>query len=133
MWKDKLKKADIILILIVIILSVSLILFMRLTDLRNDKSNIVININGNKISKIPLNELDESKLYMFDFEQYEGYIETKNGKVRMLEMDTEICPEAICSETGWIDKSYQSIICHPNKIIVTIEGKDEELIDAIAQ
>ncbi len=53
-----------------------------------------------------------------------------NRRVRMIEMDREICPEAICSETGWIDNSYQSIVCLPNRIIVTTEGNNEEIIDA---
>ncbi|WP_242862126.1 NusG domain II-containing protein [Clostridium intestinale] len=65
-----------------------------------------------------------------DFNNNTGYIEVKDGKVRMLEMSKEICPNSICSDTGWIDKIYQSIVCLPNNIIVTIEGVEEETIDA---
>lgn len=125
------KKADKIIILVIIILSVSIELFIRLTHIQNEKSNIVINVNNKIIEEIPMNALDESKIHDFNFENNEGFVEVKNGKVRMLKMDKKICPKAICSETGWIDKSYQSIICLPNKIIVTIEGNDEELIDTI--
>jgi len=45
-------------------------------------------------------------------------------------MNKEICPNAICSDTGWIDKGYQSIVCLPNNIVVTIEGNKDEGIDA---
>jgi len=48
----------------------------------------------------------------------------------MLEMSKETCPNSICSDTGWIDKIYQSIVCLPNNIIVTIESVEEETIDA---
>lgn len=37
-------------------------------------------------------------------------------------MDKRICPRKICSETGWIDKQYQNIVCLPNKILVKIES-----------
>lgn len=47
----------------------------------------------------------------------------------MVEMNKEICPESICSETGWIDSFYQSIVCLPNGIIVTIEGSKWQVID----
>lgn len=127
------KKADKILILVIIILSVSLALIMRLTDLKNEENNIVIKVSNKVIDIIPLNDFAESKIYEFNYEQIVGFIETKNGKARMLEMDKKICPQAICSETGWIDKSYQSIICLPNKIIVTIEGNSEESIDFIVK
>ena len=93
----------------------------------------IISVDNKVIEEIPMNGLEESKIHEFNFEQNVGYIEIKNGKIRMIEMDKKICPQAICSDTGWIDKSYQSIICLPNKIIVTIEGNNEELIDTVVQ
>lgn len=47
----------------------------------------------------------------------------------MLEMDKKICPNKICSNTGWINKSYETIVCAHNSILVTIEGTKEEEID----
>lgn len=48
----------------------------------------------------------------------------------MLEMDKKICPNAICSYDGWIDKGYQSIVCLPNNIVVIIEGVKDDSVDA---
>jgi hypothetical protein len=47
----------------------------------------------------------------------------------MLEMDKEICPNAICSDTGWISKSYQTKVCLPNSIIVTLEKNQNDEVD----
>ncbi|WP_282433973.1 NusG domain II-containing protein [Desulfosporosinus lacus] len=33
-----------------------------------------------------------------------------------------MCPKSICSDTGWIETAYQSIVCLPNQITVRIEG-----------
>lgn len=94
------KKADKIIIIAIIILSASIALIIRGTDMNIEKSTIVIRVNNNVIEKIPLNDFNESKIYKFNFEQNVGYIETKNQKVRMLEMDKKICPQEICSDTG---------------------------------
>lgn len=124
-------------ILIFIILGFSIILagLVILLNPNTENSEVVIRIENKLVKKIPLENLEISKQYEFEFNNNIGYIEMKNGKVRMLVMDRTICPEAICSNTGWIDKSYQSIVCLPNKIIVTIEGKKEAVteIDMIVE
>lgn len=95
-----------------------------------ESSDIVIKVDNKVEKKISLNKIKESKIYEFGFNSNIGYIEVKDGKVRMLEMDKKICPNAICSDTGWIDKGYQSIVCLPNNIVVTIEGNENEVMDA---
>ncbi len=56
----------------------------------------------------------------------------------MEEMDLKICPEKVCSETGWISKSYETIVCLPNRIAVNIENREavdveDNLVDSIAR
>lgn len=51
----------------------------------------------------------------------------ENGEVYISEAT---CPDKVCVNTGRISKKGQSIVCVPNRIVVTIEGKSE--IDAIA-
>lgn len=122
------KKFDKIIIVSVLLLSLISLGIMTLSKSKDQNSNIVI-IVGNKVEKkISLN-LKESKTYEFNFNNNIGYIEVNNGRVRMVEMNQEICPKSICSNTGWIETAYQSIVCLPNQIIVRIEGaKDDEII-----
>jgi hypothetical protein len=93
---------------------------------------VIVQYNGEVIANIQLNLDKESKTYDFKFGENIGTIEVKEGQVRMLPMDKDICPNGICSDTGWIKNSYQSIVCLPNKIIVTIEIKETQEIDVIA-
>jgi hypothetical protein len=126
----KLKILDKIILVVLVILSILPAGIIMLAKSNNENSNIVIKVD-NKIKKnIPLDNINESKIYEFNFNNNIGYVEVKNGRVRMLEMNKEICPDAICSETSWIDKGYQSIVCLPNNIVVTIEGNKDEGIDA---
>ena len=126
----KLKILDKIVIIVLLILSILPTGIVMIAKSNKGNSNIVIKVDNKVAKNIPLNTTSKSKTYEFEFNGNIGYLEVKDGKVRMLEMDKEICPNAICSDTGWIDKGYQSIVCLPNNIIVTIEGSKDDVIDA---
>jgi len=56
-------------------------------------------------------------------------IEVKDGRVRVVESS---CFQKICVNTGWINKPGQNIVCLPNKVLVTIEGKGSSKIDGMS-
>lgn len=124
------KKFEKIAIVGVLLVSVIATGVMLLSKTKDQNENIVIMV-GNKVEKrIPLNT-SEIKTYDFNFKDQIGQIEVNKGRVRMVPMSQEICPKSICSDTGWIETTYQSIVCLPNQIIVRIEGandKDKEIL-----
>ena len=69
-------------------------------------------------------ELSLDKDGSFRFEGIDAGFEVKNGKIRMTEVP---CPDKICEKTGYIGSSGQSIICVPNKIMVSVVGSDESV------
>ncbi|MEJ8554206.1 NusG domain II-containing protein [Tepidibacter sp. Z1-5] len=115
------KKGDIIIILLVVIISIGGMTFVNKVSIDMDKKYVVINVENKIVDKILIDNKTEG-IYKFEFNNEDGYVEVKNGRARMLEMDKRICPRKICSEIGWIDKKYQSIVCLPNKILVKIES-----------
>ena len=125
------KKLEKIIVVVILLLSLLAIGIPMLSKSNHQNSNIIIKVDNEVVKKIPMNNSNESKKYDFNFNNHIGYIETKNGRVRMLELSKELCPNGICSKIGWIDKTYQSIVCLPNKIIVTIEGGKSDEIDVI--
>lgn len=99
-----------------------------------DTKNIEISVYGNLVETLSITE-DVEDIYSFEFGENIGYIEVKDGAVRMLEMDRYICPDAICSKTGWVKEEYELIVCMPNGIVVNIksnESKKENTIDILA-
>lgn len=60
------------------------------------------------------------------------YVDGYNGKVKILagngkiKVDEENSPRHLCSKQGYISKSYESIVCLPNKVVITL-GVDDEL------
>ncbi len=131
------KKRDIILIAAILIIGITGMLFTRTMNHEDSGKTAVIYIDGLEIKRIPVSSVQGDKTFSFDFGGNTGYLDVSDGAVRMKEMDIEICPEKICSDTGWISKPYESIVCLPNRIAVNIEsGKaansDSSLVDGIA-
>lgn len=50
--------------------------------------------------------------------QHTATIEIDDGRIRMLPLAESLCPRAVCSHTGWIEHSYESIVCLPNQIVI---------------
>lgn len=87
---------------VVVIVALLLISFLPggiFMIVKGEKKNgdIIINIENKVEKKVPLNQSSESITYQIDFNNNTGYIEVKDGKVRMLEMSKEICPNSISS------------------------------------
>ncbi|CAH2212208.1 NusG domain II-containing protein [Tepidibacter aestuarii] len=115
------KRGDIIIILLVVIISIGGMIFVNKVSVGMDRKYAVIKVENKTVQRILVDNKTEG-IYKFKFNNEDGYVEVKNGRARMLEMDKRICPRKICSEIGWIDKKYQSIVCLPNKILVKIES-----------
>jgi hypothetical protein len=78
---------------------------------------VVIQVAEKEPINLPLNK---DRIIKVQGPLGESIIEIKNKKVRML---SSPCPDKLCVKQGWIDKTSQSIICVPNRIIIKIEGR----------
>ncbi len=119
-------KKDTILIVIVFIISIAIILGYKLFEKDGIKKALVYYEND-LVLTIDLTENIEKTYYV------EGY----NGKVKILagngkvSVDEENSPLHLCSKQGYISKSYETIVCLPNKVIIKIDNIDE--LDAIVK
>ncbi len=114
----KTRLRDIILIASFAVLGLVLLLVMRPSS--ENGSTAVVHVDGVIVARFPLSEDGVHVL-----NDGLNTIEIKDGKVRMMEAH---CPNHECVHQGWISRSYQSIVCLPNKLVVTIEG-DNSVVD----
>lgn len=116
----KLNKNDILLIIVLLIISIICIFILN----KNDKKNKVATVyyNNELIKTIDLN-IDKT----YEIEGYNGIvkIKVKNQKIKVLE---EKSPLHLCSKSGYISKSYETIVCLPNKVVIEIEGNDLDTV-----
>ena len=112
---QNMNKNDFKLIFILIIFIIILFPFFNIKN--NDKA--LVYYKNELILSIDLN-IDKT---------YE--VNGKNGTVKIvvkdnkIKVDSENSPKHICSKQGYISKSYESIVCLPNEIVIKIENKEE--------
>lgn len=116
------KKNDFILILSILLISAISMFAIKLINKDYDNKMAVVYIDKQKAYEFPLSDTATEKRVSFKFGENIGYLDIKDGAVKMEEMDLKVCPEKICSDTGWISESYQTIVCLPNRIAVNIES-----------
>lgn len=121
------KKADFIIIGIVTVIVGILVFFLYFVNA--DSGNVVIvEKDGEVIETLSLDK-DIKREYEFDGETNTLII--RDGKARITDAN---CPDGICSQHKSINKSGESIICLPHKLVVTVSNdkENDDDIDAVA-
>ena len=91
-------------------------------------STLIIYKDNNKYAQYPLNENREITV---NGHQGPMIIEILNGRTRIV---SSSCPKQICVNYGYINKSFQQLICVPNHILIEIQSKNgNSMFDAIAK
>jgi len=113
-------------ILIFSLVTVAAFFFLRLFLISGEGSEALIKVSNRPIQRVSL-RMDRT----IDLEGEKGSVilEVREGRVRMAESS---CLQKICVNTRWIDKPGQTIVCLPNKVLVTIEGKEGFRVDGVS-
>ena len=118
-------KQDIILIAIILTIVGSIALVFKLTE-KDNMNNALVYYEDKLVLTIDLT-LEEQE---YTVEGYNGPVKITagNGKVKVEDEDS---PLHLCSKQGYISKSYESIVCLPNKIVIKLESASS--LDAIVK
>lgn len=114
--------------LVGIILVIAVIFFSALLLLKNNnEKNALVYYEDELVLKIDLSLAGEHE---YQVNGYNGniVIKTLDNKIKVEE---ENSPLHLCSKQGWIENSYEVIVCLPNKIVIKIE--DQENIDTVVK
>lgn len=87
----------------------------------------VVYVDGVEITRLSL--LQDTQ-YRVETEQGYNVIEVKDGKAEIIDAD---CRDKICANHKPISLKNESIICLPHKVVVEIEGGNENTVDAVVQ
>lgn len=116
------KKKDIILLFIILFIALAGLLIFKLTQ--KDGSMVVVTVDGVVYREYPLN-----KDISVDIQGVKGgtnHLVIKDGYAAITEAS---CPDKICVKSRKINKTGESIICLPNKVVVKIKGKNSPEVD----
>ena len=108
---------DIILVLVILLAVFALVLILYLTAERG--SYAVVTYNGEEYARY---HLTEDSVNEIKTDAGTNVIVIKDGKVFV---SSATCPDGICVAHRAISSTSESIICLPNKLVVTIEGESK--------
>lgn len=115
------KKNDILLAVIVLIIAVFGLLFYRNLE-KKTAGTITVTVDGDVYGTYFLDQDQEILIGKTN------RLVIKDGKADMIEAD---CPDQICVDHKSISKNKESIACLPNKVIVEVVGGAEASLDAV--
>lgn len=115
------KKNDILLAVIVLIIAVFGLLFYRNLE-KKTAGTITVTVDGDVYGTYSLDQDQEILIGKTN------RLVIKDGKADMIEAD---CPDQICVDHKSISKNKESIACLPNKVIVEVVGGAEASLDAV--
>ena len=127
---------DIILISVIVIISVALLLIWKLVYLKGLKGQdtdsdacVEVTIDGRAYGTYPLSKDDTIEIKNGDGDVTNTLV-IMGGVADMTSAD---CPDHLCVKQKAISKEKESIICLPNKVVVTVKIDTKSDIDSISK
>lgn len=117
--KNKLIRNDIILILCLLIVAAIGILYLFV--FRNQGNTVKVTVDGETYGIYSLSENVTEDIYTGENHQHHNRLIIKNGKAYM---ETASCPDGICVKHAPIFRDGESIVCLPNRVVVTVITSD---------
>lgn len=120
-------KNDWILIVAVLVAALALWIGIQYSQEENLENGVaIVTIDGEVYGQYPLNQ-DMTKKIEVSNDSYNVLV-IKNGEADITEAS---CPDKVCVDHHKINKSNQSIVCLPNKVVVTIENAEAWDVDSV--
>ncbi|GAA4653911.1 NusG domain II-containing protein [Anaerocolumna aminovalerica] len=119
------KKNDLILAGVILTIAIGALIFVNLN--KKEGNTVIVKVDGEVYKEFPL-DVDAT---------YE--IKGANGGTNLLvikdgyaDITEASCPDEVCVVQPKINKSGETIVCLPNKVIIEINGENQSELDAIA-
>ena len=120
--KRGIRKSDVVLF-IAIMACAAIFYFFLSNNQAEPNARLIVKVDGEVIKTC---SLEEDQVFWLPGKTNE--VSIQNGEVSMKEAD---CPDQICVRQKAISKEGESIICLPNKVVVSIVGGEEKELDAV--
>lgn len=123
--RTKTQKKDLIFIGLILIAGIIFLLIFLVNTSEGQKA--IVTIDGEKVA-----EYDLTKDCTYTIKTENGYneITIKDGKISVTDAS---CPDHLCMNMGAINKSGETIVCLPNKLVITIEAAEKNEFDGVAK
>ena len=123
----KIRKTDQYLIAGLLLVAVTLFVGIRLYGkMTTTEAVAVVTVDGKEYGRYPLEKNHTETIHLSDG-SYNTF-EVKDGYVSMTDAS---CPDQICVNHSRISKKNETIVCLPDKVVITVENGEEAEIDVL--
>lgn len=123
----KIRKTDLYLIAGLLLVAVTLFVGIRLYGkMTTTEAVAVVTVDGKEYGRYPLEKNHTETIHLSD-RSYNTF-EVKDGYVSMTDAS---CPDQICVNHSRISKKNETIVCLPDKVVITVENGEEAEIDVL--
>lgn len=119
--KDTIKKRDIVLAAVLLILGVTGVLIVKYGLKSGNTADVYI--DDKLVQTIDMSVDDE---YTFQTDKGSNTVEVRNGAVSMKSAD---CPDKVCVRMGTKNRNGETITCLPHKLVIEVHGGQEQEVD----
>lgn len=112
---------DVLLVAVLLALAGALALFLLLN--RQDGGYVSVQVDGEVLMELPLNE--DTELVLGEGEHTNTLI-IRDGTAQVIEAS---CPDQVCVRQGAVRYEGESIVCLPHKLVISIEGGQKNGVD----
>ncbi len=82
-------------------------------------------VDGACVYSVDLSAVNEPFVYVVHTPYGDNTLEIERGRIRVSEAD---CAGGDCARMGWISASGRPIVCTPHRLVVQIEGVDDNTV-----
>ena len=125
--QNKKRRNDIILISVIIVLAA--LIFFLINCFSSNGNKVVIEQDAKQIATLDINKNQEYNIYDKDGNICNTVV-ISGGQASMIYAN---CKDKICVNHNEISKNNESIICLPNKVIVTVISDKGSDVDEVAR
>lgn len=112
------KKGDFLVLLLILLVAGGI--FFKTSSMLGSNGNVekevLITVDGKEYKKIGINEEEQIEIVT---DLGRNVVGVSGGKARMIESS---CKDQLCVKMGTISEINQSIVCLPNRVVITIIG-----------
>lgn len=120
------KKNDIILIAIIVLIALAALVFYQIN--KKTGNYLIATVDGVEYGTYFLDH--DQVITIEDEDGHKNVFEIKDGHVHMSEAS---CPDKLCVSQSAIQFNHETIVCLPNKVVLTVISEVESQVDMISQ
>lgn len=126
----KIKYGDLIAVLLVVAVAVLSMWLIARASAGDKGEYALVEVKGKRELKLPLGPGLPEREYTVRGWIGESTLVRDGGRIRLRQSD---CRDKICVGTGWIDSPGQTIVCLPNRVVVTVTSTRKGGVDTVTR